>query len=388
MNGKQTTHKRILFITGTRADFGKLKPLITAVERAPNFKAQIFATGMHTLAVYGGTIREIYKSGFKDVYAFINQVGSAPSSMDLALATTIQGLSHYVREHRPDLIVVHGDRTEALAGAIVGALNNILVAHIEGGELSGTVDELLRHAISKLSHLHFVATQEAQARLIQMGELPLSIYVIGSPDIDVMLSNDLPPLSRVKQRYGIRFSDYGILLLHPVTTELADLARQVQNILAAVQESGLNWVVIYPNNDHGAQIILDAYGTLSDNPHMRIIPSMRFEYFLALLRGARVILGNSSAGIREAPVYGIPTVDVGTRQQNRFHYETILNVAPDKQAILEALRHLPASAPSLHFGRGSSAREFLQAIQDPKLWATPAQKQFRDLELAARPETA
>ena len=195
--------KSILFVTGTRADFGKLKPLISRVAETREFEYRIFATGMHMQSKYGSTINEIANAGFKHIHPFINQDAVGSTGMDLALATTIQGLGHFVREFTADLIVVHGDRIEALAGATVGALHNILVAHIEGGEVSGTVDELLRHAISKLSHIHFVASEEARNRLLQMGEQPSTIFVIGSPDIDVMLSGSLPSLNEVKSHYEI-----------------------------------------------------------------------------------------------------------------------------------------------------------------------------------------
>jgi UDP-N-acetylglucosamine 2-epimerase (hydrolysing) len=337
---------------------------------------------MHVLARYGSTVFEVKRAGFKNIFSYINQDGSINSQMDLVLANTIQGLGHYIREFTPDLIVVHGDRIEALAGAIVGSLNNILVAHVEGGEVSGTIDDLIRHAISKLSHLHFVSNDEARKRLIQMGESPDSVFVIGSPDIDIMLSDHLPTLPVVKRKYEVRFEEYGIFAFHPVTTELHLLKQHTQSILDAVEESGLNFVVIYPNNDAGSEIIMEGLERLKDNPRFRIIPSMRFEYFLTLLKNAVALVGNSSAGIHEAPVYGVPTVNIGTRQMNRFCYPSILNVSEDKEAILHALNNLPISVvPSLHFGRGDSARLFMVQLRNPKLWNTPRQKQFRDLEV-------
>ena len=379
----ETLSKKILFLTGTRADFGKIKPLIEEVERSAEFEALIFATGMHMLARYGSTVNEIRKAGFKHIFSYINQDGSVNSQMDMVLANTIQGLGHYIREARPDLIVVHGDRIETLAGAVVGALDNILVAHIEGGEVSGTVDELIRHAVTKLSHLHFVANEDARKRLIQMGELPHSIFVIGSPDVDVMLSSKLPQLSEVKHNYEIDFTDYAIFIYHSVTTELDLLKRHIEETVEALQASRLHFVVIYPNNDAGADIILEAFTRLHDKAHFRVIPSMRFEYFLTLLKHARAIVGNSSAGIREAPVYGVPTVNIGTRQMNRFHYPSILNRPANKALILEALSNLPTRVtPSLHFGSGDSARLFMGQLRKPKLWHTARQKYFRDLDLS------
>jgi len=264
----------------------------------------------------------------------------------------------------------------------VGALSNTLVAHIEGGEVSGTVDELFRHAVTKLSHLHFVANEDAKARLMQMGEKAESVFVIGSPDIDVMLSDELPALEEVRQRYEIPFAEYGIMLYHPVTTEVAGLREKARHVVSAVRRSGRNFVVLYPNNETGADVIFEAIRGLENKPQFRILPSMRFEYFLTLLKHSDVLLGNSSAGVREAPVYGVPTVNIGTRQQNRFRYASILDVADDESAILEALSNLPmAVPPSFHFGHGESAKLFVAALSQEEVWRTPRQKQFRDIPL-------
>ncbi len=372
--------RRILFVTGTRADFGKLKSLIREVALSDDLEYRIFATGMHMLSRYGSTITEVYRSGFDNVYPYINQDGSVNTQMDLVLANTVQGLGHFLREFPQDLVVVHGDRVETLAGAIVGALNNTLVAHIEGGEVSGTVDELIRHAVSKLSHLHFVANEDARARLLQMGEARESIFVIGSPDIDVMLSDSLPTASEVRERYDIPFGDYGIFLYHPVTTEIGGLRKKISTVLSALEQSGRNFVALYPNNDTGADVILEAILELQGHPRFRILPSMRFEYFLTLLKHAQALVGNSSSGVREAPVYGVPSVNIGTRQLNRYSYSSILNVREDEAAILEALQNLPrAVAPSFHFGRGQSAKLFVGSLQSPQVWCTARQKQFCDM---------
>ena len=195
-------HKKIAFLTGTRADFGKMKPLIQILENHQDFECHIFVTGMHMLENYGYTLIEVERCGFKNISTYRNDTDEA--SMDLTLAKTITGFSEFVKEVQPHLIVIHGDRVEALAGAIVGSLNNVLVAHVEGGELSGTIDELLRHATSKMSHIHFVSNEKAKTLLEQMGELPESIYSIGSPDVDIMFSNTLPELQTVKAYYNIR----------------------------------------------------------------------------------------------------------------------------------------------------------------------------------------
>lgn len=371
--------RKILFVTGTRADFGKLKPLMAEVDGDPAFHCQIFVTGMHMLARFGATVNEVYKAGLGEVHPYINQDSAVPSQMDVVLADTIKGLAHFVREFPPDLIVVHGDRVETLAGATVGALSNVLVAHIEGGELSGTVDELIRHAVSKLAHLHFVANEEAASRLVQMGEVPTSVHVVGSPDIDVMLSGDLPVLDDVLAHYAIPFREFGILIYHPVTTERTQMGSKAAALVEAVERSGWNFVIIDPNNDHGSEEVLEALGRLSDPARFRRLPSMRFEAFLTLLKNARAIVGNSSAGIREAPVYGVPTINVGSRQLNRFSHASITHVPDETDAIAQALRAISGpSHPSQHFGDGHSAARFIAALRSPLLWETATQKQFRE----------
>jgi UDP-N-acetylglucosamine 2-epimerase (hydrolysing) len=159
---------KVTFVTATRADFGKLKPLMQKLQDDERFEVRLFVTGMHMLSRYGSTWNEVQETGFGNLYKFINQNSS--DSMDHVLAKTVSGLADYVMEIAPDMLVIHGDRVEALAGAAVGAFNNILTSHIEGGEVSGTVDELIRHAVTKLSHVHFVANDIAKQRLLQLGE--------------------------------------------------------------------------------------------------------------------------------------------------------------------------------------------------------------------------
>jgi UDP-N-acetylglucosamine 2-epimerase (hydrolysing) len=372
--------KKIVFLTGTRADFGKLKSLLAILQDAPDFEPHIFVTGMHLQELYGYTLIEVQKSGFKNIYTFENHTHE--TTMDLTLAKTISGFSEYVKATEPDLIVIHGDRVEALAGAIVGSLNNVLVAHIEGGEVSGTIDELIRHATSKMSHVHFVSNAQAKNRLIQMGELKQSIYTIGSPDIDIMFSDTLPNLETVKAYYDIPFEAYSIVMFHPVTTEADDMETYADAFVKALLASSGNYVVIYPNNDLGSQRILKAYQCLMENVRFRIFPSLRFEYFLTLLKHAQCIVGNSSAGVREAPYYGIPVINIGTRQQNRVTNSEILNVDYSTSSILEALNRiskLEVEKVTPHFGSGNSGALFLKTLNQEAFWELNHQKQFRDL---------
>ncbi|QQZ11417.1 UDP-N-acetylglucosamine 2-epimerase (hydrolyzing) [Heyndrickxia vini] len=372
--------KKILFLTGTRADYGKIKSLMKEVEYHPLFELHIFVTGMHTLTKYGSTWKEIVKDGFQNVYQFINQKSNA--SMDITLSNTILGLSNYIHEINPDLIVVHGDRLEALAGAIVGAFNNIRVAHIEGGEVSGTIDESIRHAITKFSHIHLVSNKEAYERIIQLGENPESIHIIGSPDIDIMLSDDLPTIGEVKKHYEIDFDRYAILMYHPVTTELDTLSIKIKTLINSVIKSNRNYVVIFPNNDEGNLIILNELNRLKNNSKFKMFPSMRFEYFLTLLRNSDFLIGNSSTGIRETGIYGVPSIDIGNRQQGRYqlnYHSNLIHCNENENEILTAINTLPNKTERfLDFGDGQSHIRFIHMIEQNDIWKIPIQKKFYD----------
>jgi len=374
--------KKILFLTGTRADYGKMKPLMCAIEENESFECHIFVTGMHTLKEFGDTKSEIINDKFTNIQIYMNQIIEEP--MDLVLANTINGFSRYVRELQPDIIVVHGDRVEALAGAIVGAINNILVAHIEGGEVSGTIDESIRHSISKLAHIHFVSNEDAKLRLIQLGEDESSIFVIGSPDIDVLMSKSSINFGSIKERYDITFDNYAVLMYHPVTTKIDSLRYDIRELVDAIIESGDKYIVIYPNNDHGYNIILEEYNRIKKFDNIKIYPSIRFEFFIEILKNCQYLIGNSSAGIHEAPVLGIPSINIGIRQNNRFKYETIINVNDDKKEIIEAIKkakEVKYNNRTNYFGKGNSRENFINIVLNNDIWNISRQKKFNDIKI-------
>lgn len=372
--------RQVTFLTGTRADFGKLSPLIRRLADSTGFEIEIVATGMHLLSKYGYTVTEILqKTGSSRVYPIFNQGSSSTEKMDIVLANTIVPLSHYLNERRPDLLVVHGDRVEALAGAIAGALNNVLVAHLEGGEVSGTIDESMRHATSKMAHVHLVANKVSRRRLLQLGEEEQSIFVIGSPEVDVMHSVDLPTIDQARARYAIEFPDYAIFIYHPVTTELATLEKNISEVIKALERTGHNYVAVRPNNDIGSEIISSYVTRFAASNQIRLLPSIRFEYYLTLLKHARYIVGNSSSGIREAPVFGVPCVNIGTRQRNRSENHAIFNVADSAEEIYDTIMRLPKRvAPCALFGDGNAAGKFVEILKGKVIWSVPRQKAFVD----------
>lgn len=369
--------KKIIFVTGTRADWGKLKSLI--VETSKSFEVYIFITGMHNDPKYGNTYLDVQRIKDVNFYRFLNNTDE--STMDLTVSKTIEGFSIYVDKIKPDLIVVHGDRPEPLACAIVGSFKNILVAHVEGGEISGTIDELIRHSVSKLSHIHFVSNDKAKDRLIQMGENKNSIFIIGSPDIDLMYSKNLPNINEAKKKYDIDFDEYAICLFHPVTTEINYIVNQVKCLIEAIKLSKKNYIIIYPNNDLGSDIIIQEYLKLKSS-NFKILPSIRFEYFLTILKNSNFIIGNSSAGIREAPYYSKYSINIGSRQNKRDINNLIINCDFNKDSIIDSIestKKIQKITPVKNFGDGNSSKLFVKTLKSPDFWKINHQKEFQEI---------
>jgi len=369
--------KKIVFITGTRADFGKQKQIIKKSSKLKNLEVKIFCTGMHMLKKYGETHMEVDLLKNIEIFKFINQNDS--DQMDHILAKTVSGLSDYISEMKPDFIVIHGDRVEALAGAIVGSLNNIKTIHIEGGEVSGTIDESIRHAVSKLSHIHLTSTTEASERLKNMGENPNSVFTIGSPDIDIMNSKELPSLTEVKNYYNINFKNYGILIYHPVTTDTKNIEKYTNILIKTLIKSKKNYVVIFPNNDPGNKIIIKKYNEiLKNNRKFIVFPSMRFEYFLTLLKNSSLIIGNSSVGIRESAHYGVGSIDIGSRQNSRQRCSSVINVKYNSKKIITFINEMYSKKfkPNKLYGDGMSSAKFLELVKNNKFDKVKIQKVF------------
>jgi len=373
------SNRNILFVTGTRADFSKLEPLAKAAKKL-NFKVSFFVTGMHMMEKYGLTKVEVHNSSDNwGVAEFVNQRDGDPQ--DIVLAKTIMGFSDFVQESRPDLVVVHGDRIEAIACALVCSTNYIRCAHVEGGEVSGTIDEVFRHCNTKLSSVHLVSSDTAAARIKNMGESKERIYVIGSPELDEHHKPSGVTIEQVKERYEIAFSSYGIAVFHPVTSEQDSIKTQAESLFSALDKSGKNFVVIMPNNDPGSKEILDVINKLPMD-RFRIIPSMRFNYFSELLKKSKAVIGNSSVGVREAPFLGVPSLDIGSRQNNRSDAPSVFNcLALDSCKINSFIEQYWGKSFDKYvgFGTGLAADNFASIVNNAEFWQLPMQKFFTDV---------
>ena len=368
---------KILFVTGTRADFGKIEPLAVAA-RNEGFRVEFFVTGMHMFEQYGLTKIEVRRMHGIEAFEFVNQRPGDPQ--DAVLAKTVGGFSDFLVGRRPDLAVVHGDRVESLACALVCATNYVRCAHIEGGEISGTIDEVFRHCNTKLATCHFVSSEIARLRVLKLGESPNSVFTIGSPEIDAHARQSGISIEEVRSHYEIPFREFGTVAFHSVTSEFDSIGDQAYSLFNALEKSGKNFVVILPNNDPGSEKIFSALESMPSE-RFRLIPSMRFSYFSELLKNSKAMIGNSSAGVREAPFLGLPSLDIGTRQTRRSPSRSISYCSAFDTAAIEKFlerrwgRRLPSQS---EFGEGRAAEKFIEILKTPGFWKLPLQKSFRD----------
>jgi len=369
--------KKIFFVTASRADFGKLKSLIKITKKNSNFKVYIIITGMHMIPLYGNTFKEIQKFFRYNLIKFKNQ--NKGDKLEVVLNKTIKNFSRIVKKNRPDLIILHGDRIETLACALVGSLNHILTGHIEGGELSGTIDDTIRHAVTKLCHIHFVGNDEAKKRIFKMGEHSNKIFNIGSPDMDIIFKKKRINIDYVKRRYGIKFKKFAILIWHSVTSELKDLEKNTKRLIKFINTLDINFIVIYPNNDPGSSIIINCYKKNLLKQKTKLFKSLRFENFITLLKNSEFIVGNSSCAIYEAPALGIPSINIGTRQKNRLNKNSIKNIDDlanlDLKEIIIFLNSYKKEKIS-YFGKGNTDKKFIKILKSKNLWNTSVQKYF------------
>lgn len=366
------------FLTGSRADFGKLWPLIQATP-----EAVVLITGQHLLPQYGRTADEV-EARCRDrripTRTFID--GCAYTDMGHAMGLGMVGLSQLLSDVDPSTVVVHGDRPEAFAFASAAWYRGCRILHIEGGELSGNVDQRVRFAISELADAHFVAHESAKLELIARGHEAHRIFVIGSPESDTICSA-LPPLSDVCSRYGldVEAGAYGVLLWHPETGSHVTEARvheDTQRICEGVIRSGLPFVVIRSNTDTHSSAIEDAYNLrLRGREHIAVLPSMRHEMFLSLVKHAAVMVGNSSAGVREAPALGTWSIDIGRRQAGRAKSESVGRVtlgSVDLALAIATTATYPPPEPDRRFGDGRVAEKFAAILLSGELDRLPVCK--------------
>jgi len=330
--------RRVAFVTGTRAEYGLLKSVMAAACRHPHLEVQLVVTGMHLLPAFGYTLDEIIRDGWRIDARVPMQAGSDdPLDQAEGLARGVAGIARFLVAARTEMVVVLGDRIEAMAGALAAVTTGRLLAHIHGGDVApGDFDDSLRHAITKLAHVHFAASRSAARRIVRLGESPRRVHVVGAVGLDRVRE-----LLRTERRPPGR-SGLAVVIQHPCGRPAAVEARTMRALLAAVTAAGLARVIIYPNTDRGHRGILraiEAHRRACDADDVRVYRSLPRDDFLRLLWRADVLVGNSSSGIIEAPLLGTPSVDVGPRQAGREPGgRSVVHVGESQTAILRGLR--------------------------------------------------
>lgn len=380
--------KKIAIATATRAEYGILHPLIVRLMKEKEFHVQLLVTGTHLEKQFGYTMQEIEKDGLPIARKIpILSDDNTPYGVSVTLANAVTGFAQYFKEEQPDLFLVLGDRTEIL-GMCAAALNeHIPIAHLHGGELTeGAVDDCIRHAVTKMSYLHFPATEGYRRRIIQMGEAPERVYNVGALGVENILS--VPMLSEREIRLDAGIPDdmpYAVVTFHPVTMEPGEARKQVQQLITAMhKENHIFYLVTKANADAGgAQINAWLAEAQEELPNMKLVSSLGMKRYLSAVRYAAFVLGNSSSGIIEAPALGTPTVNIGDRQKGRLMAESVIGCTPDAAAICAAIHQAEQMPhkPSFLYGDGNTSEKIVTILKnffqtDYRHW----KKTFYDME--------
>lgn len=321
--------RKITITTGTRADYGFLTPILTKISKNPYLEYFLIVSGMHLSKKYGYTVKQISKDGF-NIHAKVDSSpkGNTPYHMSKALGKSVITFSEIFHNLKPDINIIFGDRDEQLASGLAAYHMNIPNVHIHGGDVSGGIDEYNRHAMTKISNIHFTATRESKNRIIRMGETPSNVFFTGSTAIDLIVKNKISSRKLLEKKLKLKIHGNEVLLVfNPVTTESKESEKQITNILKAVIKLKNHVIAILPNNDAGNYEIhqkLKEYSRKYD--FIKLFPSLERSDYLGLLSNCGLLLGNSSSGFIEGSYFSIPVLNIGIRQHNREGGQNIFEI--------------------------------------------------------------
>ena len=332
--------RRIVYLTGTRADFGLMQATLARIASTPDLSLSVAVTGQHLSTEHGHTVEEVRASGLRVCAELpLDMETRTGASMAVGIGECLRGITAVLDAERPDLLLLLGDRGEMLAGAIAALHVGIPCVHLHGGERSGTVDEPVRHAISKLSSYHLVATDDARDRLVRMGEDASRIHVVGAPGLDGLEALPLADRGEALRTLGFAAgSRFVLALFHPIVQQAGDAAAQTRALQQALTDVGLPVLWLDPNADAGSRAIVEAIAEGTLPAGSRRATHLGRPTFVTAMRHCEAMVGNSSAGIIEAGSFGTPVVNVGDRQRLRLHGANVVDVAADASAIESALR--------------------------------------------------
>lgn len=337
------TKRRICYVTGSRADFGLMESTLRQIASHPRLDLGLCVTGQHLGKKYGLTVRDVERSGLQIRARIpVKLSGTTGAEMGIGLARILRGCITALQRIRPDIVLLLGDRGEMLAAALAAVHLNIHVAHIHGGERSGTIDESIRHAVSKLAHFHFTATTQARSRLVRMGENPERVFCTGAPGLDGLIHAPRRDRAALCREYGLDPErPIALVLYHPVVQDATLEGKRMAAVLNGVNRTGAQLLCLQPNSDAGGASIRSTIARFAGKRGMRVVTHMARPDFVSWLEAANVMVGNSSSGIIEAASLGLPVVNVGDRQLGRERSSNVTDVpveaAPISRAVSMAL---------------------------------------------------
>jgi UDP-hydrolysing UDP-N-acetyl-D-glucosamine 2-epimerase len=382
-------------VTGARSDYGGVLPILKRIVTDSELELLLFVTGMHLSPEFGLTIRAIEEDGF-DISDRVDMLvaSDSPQAVSKSIGLGVIGFSQAYSRSRPDLLLVTGDRFETLAAVVAALPYNIPVAHISGGEITeGVIDDAIRHSITKMSHLHFVTHNEYRDRIIQMGEEPWRVTVTGEPGLDPLMELALLEEAELVKMVGGPLSPAPLLVtFHPVTLVPGETERSIVALLSALEELAMPVIFTYPNADTGGRVIISRIEQFAEtHPNARVFVSLGAQGYASLMNYSAAMLGNSSSGIIEAAIFGLPVVDIGDRQRGRIHGPNVVHAEADRESILKAARTV--LAPSFRrklrslenpYGDGNAAQRIIEVVKATPLGSELLVKHFQQIEPPGR----
>ncbi len=383
--------RKICVLTGKRGGFGALIPTMELIEKDPALELSVIATDMHLSDKFGKTITEVEQwvnpvrkpgqgvrsNGVNRVfYAPMDQEDDHPVSRAKALSTCMNGISNILDSLKPDILLVVGDRGEVVAAVLVALHFGIPVAHIQGGDISGNIDEMMRHAVTKMSHIHFASTEESAGRIKKMGEEDWRIHVVGDSHIDMIAQNRYTDGKEARRLYDIADEEpFALVLVHPETIDFENSYANMQTLLKTITGNGLRMLIVYPCSDHGHQGILDAIAQYEGHQGVSTHKNIEAVNFWGLMSEALVLIGNSSAGLIEAPYFNLPVINLGERQTGRQRWINVIDCPFDSGAIKQAMdkalsqefRKNLEAGKNKPFGDGDSCSKMVEVLKTVKI---------------------
>lgn len=367
--------KKILIIAGSRGEYGYFRPIIKEIEKTKNFDYETVVCNMHVLDTFGSSIEEIKKDNVKIGAVVHNTLdGYNRLTMTKSLGIFMMELPAIIERTKPDFILTAGDRGEQFMAAIVGAHMYIPVAHIQAGELSGNIDGAVRHAITKLAHIHLCSNEDAAQRVRKMGEEAFRVFNVGAPQLDELIAGSILSEEETRKKYGIKKDKPSILLVqHSITEEFDQAEKQMTETMKAIADTGYQTIIVLNNSDAGSKIMRSVVFKHRTSK-MKIFENMPRADYAGIMNAVSVLVGNSSSGIIEASLFKLPVVNIGNRQSGRMHSTNVINVSHDsakiKSAIQKAISPVfekqAAKAVSL-YGDGKSAKRILDILAKIKI---------------------